>query len=332
MRLAVLMVLALVSGMVYGANIGEKAPPIRLETWLNGAGADPSVPDGARVMVVVFWATWCPASGMSVPALNRVARSLSDRNVTVLALTSESAEDVQAFLDERKTMFAIGLDTDGVVRKQYMRESDGIPAAFIVDAKGLVAWAGHPMAGLERVLGKILDGTFDRGLSEKTAQAEKELQAALQIQDYDAALATLDALIEMEPDNFQYHTAKTLALNRLGRTDPDILKAVFKRWAAGCKDCAEGLRRLVLTWRQQDYAARDPEAIMGAARRAWTLAGPGHEEVAAMMAQVQMDFGMIEAAVDTLKKGLAAADDASVKEALQEQIDYFTRIQRLHEP
>jgi peroxiredoxin len=332
MRLAVLMVLALVSGMVFGVELGEKAPPIQLETWLNGTGVDPSVPDGKRVTVVVFWATWCPASGMSVPSLNRVARSFSDRNVTVLAVTSESAEDVQAFLDERKTMFAIGLDADGVVRKQYMRESDGIPAVFIVDAKGLVAWTGHPMSGLERVLGKILAGTFDRGLAEKTAQAEKELQAALQIQDYEAALATLDALIELEPDNFQYHTAKTLALTRLDRTDPEMLKAVFKRWAAGCKDCAEGLRRLVLTWRQQDYAARDPEAIMRAARRAWTLAGPGHEEVAAMMGQVYMDFGMIEAAVDTLKKALASAEDAPVKKALQDQLDYFTRIQRLHEP
>ncbi len=322
----------MVSGLEASVAVGDKAPPWELELRAADKSAKLVQPGAGHVAVAVFWAIECPASRMSVPTMNRLARRYRDRSVSVLAVTTEPDAEAQSFLDEHKPDFLMGLDKDGSASKAWLDESDGTPTAFLIGADGRVAWKGHPMIGLERVLNRVLSGVHDAGLAEKAAQAEKELQAALQIGDRELVLATLETLIALEPDNFQYHAALVTALNRFSRNEPERLKPVFERWAAGSKDCSEGLGRLVMLWRQQDYAVREPAAILSAARRAATLAGPEHEDMAALLAQTQMDYGRIAEAVDTLKKALASAGDDATKQALQDRLDYAMRILRLQEP
>eukprot|EP00960_Hanusia_phi_P038879 753645-Hanusia_phi.AAC.2 len=73
----------------------------------------------------------------------------------------------QAFCDKNKDLapkYTIGLDTNGSVSRGYPVRGlpllpcphacfkvEGIPAAFVVDKKGLVTWQGHPMSDLEQV-------------------------------------------------------------------------------------------------------------------------------------------------------------------------------------
>ena len=59
---------------------------------------------------------------------------------------------------------------------------NGIPTAFVVDKKGLVAWIGHPMAGLDKVLPKVINGEWNVAEAkhmrdEEQAKAKEEPEA-----------------------------------------------------------------------------------------------------------------------------------------------------------
>jgi hypothetical protein len=50
------------------------------------------------------------------------------------------------------------------------------PHAFVVDKEGRVAWHGHPMSGLERVLEQIAANTFDLALEKRREGGTKKIQ------------------------------------------------------------------------------------------------------------------------------------------------------------
>jgi thiol-disulfide isomerase/thioredoxin len=89
-----------------------------------------------KVVVVNFWATWCPPCREEMPALQRVAASEPDVVVLEVDLM-EPGEKARSFLD------SLGLD-----RLQPVLDSDGattrrfgvlsLPSTFFVDRSGII--------------------------------------------------------------------------------------------------------------------------------------------------------------------------------------------------
>jgi len=89
-----------------------------------------------KVVVVNFWATWCPPCREEMPALQRVAASEPDVVVLEVDLM-EPADKARSFLD------SLGLD-----RLQPVLDSDGattrrfgvlsLPSTFFVDKSGVI--------------------------------------------------------------------------------------------------------------------------------------------------------------------------------------------------
>src|SRR5690606_29421582 len=88
---------------------------------------------------------------------------------------------------------------------------NGIPAAFIVDQQGRIAWIGHPMAELDEVLAKVVDKSWDieaaKAKAAKAAQEEAEmaelvkpLESALATGDPNIIIQEADKLIAKKPD------------------------------------------------------------------------------------------------------------------------------------
>jgi hypothetical protein len=71
----------------------------------------------------------------------------------------------------------------------------GIPHAFVVDKNGKLAWHGHPMAGLDKVLEEMIAGKYDleaaKAKAAKAATGEKQ-QAEIQRKVNKLARAILD--------------------------------------------------------------------------------------------------------------------------------------------
>ena len=106
--------------------------------------------DGARVLLaelrgkvvlVSFWATWCPPCRREMPSVERLGRLLAGEDFVVLAVNVGEDEDtVFAFtgqLEPRPT-FPILLDRDSRVLRAWPVK--GLPTTFVVDRQGRIAY------------------------------------------------------------------------------------------------------------------------------------------------------------------------------------------------
>lgn len=89
------------------------------------------------VVVLDFWATWCPPCRAGLPHLAKAAEKYASKGVTVYAINQqEERETVAGFLAEQKLSLVALLDTDGVVGKKYA--VSGIPQTVVIGRDGKV--------------------------------------------------------------------------------------------------------------------------------------------------------------------------------------------------
>ncbi len=92
------------------------------------------------VVVVNFWATWCPPCRKEMPDLEALYERYKDRGLVVLAISDEDAEKVRTFLADRHVSYPVLLDPGRKVNDLFRVE--GIPKSFVYDRDGkLVAQA-----------------------------------------------------------------------------------------------------------------------------------------------------------------------------------------------
>jgi peroxiredoxin len=91
-----------------------------------------------RVVLLNFWATWCPPCREEMPALDRLHRQHKDAGFVLLALSLDADPAVVApFLAERKLGFLVGLDPRSDVANAYGVRA--LPSSFVIDRDGRVA-------------------------------------------------------------------------------------------------------------------------------------------------------------------------------------------------
>jgi peroxiredoxin len=93
-----------------------------------------------KVVLVTFWATWCPPCRKEVPDLSKLYQRFSSRGLVILAITDEEVSKVEPFLSGQRVDYPVLLDPVLKVKKLFRVE--GIPQSFVYDRKGrLVAQA-----------------------------------------------------------------------------------------------------------------------------------------------------------------------------------------------
>lgn len=95
-----------------------------------------------KVVLVNFWATWCPPCRREMPSMDRLARKLADKNFIVLAVDiGEDADTVQSFISQLELYpsFPILLDTHG--RTMQTWKIAGLPMTYLIDRKGRIAYS-----------------------------------------------------------------------------------------------------------------------------------------------------------------------------------------------
>jgi len=89
-----------------------------------------------KVVIVNFWATWCPPCREEMPALQRVAASEADVVVLEVDLM-ESADKARSFLDSLALdRLQLVLDTDGATTRRFGVLT--LPSTFFVDRDGVI--------------------------------------------------------------------------------------------------------------------------------------------------------------------------------------------------
>jgi peroxiredoxin len=124
---------------------GFAAPDFELET-LSGRTIALSELRG-QVVLINFWATWCPPCRAEMPAIQQVYEQYRDQGFEVLAVNlQEQDAQMSAFVEERGLTFPILPDRDGSVSLVYRVTS--IPTTFFVDRSGIIQEiiVGGPLA------------------------------------------------------------------------------------------------------------------------------------------------------------------------------------------
>jgi peroxiredoxin len=87
-----------------------------------------------KVVLVNFWATWCPPCRKELPDLETLSTRFKDQGLVILAISDEDAGKVKPFIAARNLQFPILLDPGRKVNELFQIE--GIPKSFVYDRSG----------------------------------------------------------------------------------------------------------------------------------------------------------------------------------------------------
>jgi len=87
-----------------------------------------------KVVLVNFWATWCPPCRKEMPDLEALYDKYKDQGFVVLAISDEEAAKVGPFIAVRKISYPVLLDPGRKVNEQLYVQ--GIPKSFVYNREG----------------------------------------------------------------------------------------------------------------------------------------------------------------------------------------------------
>jgi thiol-disulfide isomerase/thioredoxin len=114
----------------------QPAPALKLPLLGGGELSTADLKD-KNVVILDFWATWCPPCRRALPVLAEVAQAFKDRGVAFYAVNlREDEKTIRDYLEKAKLQVTVALDKDGKAAGLYQVE--GIPQSVIIGKDGLV--------------------------------------------------------------------------------------------------------------------------------------------------------------------------------------------------
>lgn len=87
-----------------------------------------------KVVLVNFWATWCPPCRKEMPDLETLYQRFKDRGFIILAISDENIGKIKPFIAGHNVTYPILLDPGRKVNELFQVE--GIPKSFVYDRDG----------------------------------------------------------------------------------------------------------------------------------------------------------------------------------------------------
>jgi len=140
---------------------GDAAPDFTLPDL---AGVQRHLPQG-KVVLLNFWATWCPPCRKEMPSMAELHGRLKDKGLTIVAASvDKDRSQLTGFVREYNIPFQVLHDADGAVSRRY-----GVfryPESFLIDRHGVIRF--HLIGAVEWTEPTVLK-TINTLLAEKTA-------------------------------------------------------------------------------------------------------------------------------------------------------------------
>ncbi len=108
-----------------------------------------------KVVVVNFWATWCPPCRKEMPDLEALYDHFKGQGLIVLAISDEDAAKVRPFIAERPVTYPILLDPGRKVNDVFRVE--GIPKTFVYNREGKLVAQSIDMRTRKQFLGMLAE-------------------------------------------------------------------------------------------------------------------------------------------------------------------------------
>ena len=92
-----------------------------------------------KVVIVNFWATWCPPCRKEMPSMQRAWEILQKEDIMMLAINvGEDGDQIFSFTAEYPVEFPLIMDSDSSVVNQW--KVRGLPTTYIVNPAGQIVY------------------------------------------------------------------------------------------------------------------------------------------------------------------------------------------------
>jgi thiol-disulfide isomerase/thioredoxin len=229
-------------------KVGDTAPKISPKQWLIGGSPKNKTKD--RITVVFFCSSWNEASISLFPSLSKISKAYR-KDVDVVAIdtweakTEDSKSEVNSMIQENRESisFSFAVDNEEADLAKYWIQAAGmiqLPALFVVDKRGKLAWFGYPQGNVSKVLDCLIANTYDyksaqieckrcveieNSISKKTEQSNEfdaKVEELIGNKEYAAALALMDQQLKIQPERIrEYEESKLWIL--LEMKSPDLI-------------------------------------------------------------------------------------------------------------
>lgn len=280
------------------AQLGDAAAPLKIAHWIKGKAVDLKESKGKNICVVEFWATWCGPCRVSIPHLNEMQKKFKDQGVLFVGVSDETVDKVKPFVEKmgEKMDYVVAIDDGGKTSAAYMEAFDqhGIPHAFVVNKDGVIAWHGHPMAGLDKALEQMLAGKFDLGAAKKAAAAEQLVQEYFKM------------VSAREKDSKADEIGKQIVTD--ATKNPEMLNQLA--W-------------VILTHPRVKH--RDLNLALRAARTAYDATDGKEASITDTYARALFDTGKVEEAIQMQKKAIELCQDDRLRAELEKNLQRYEK-------
>jgi peroxiredoxin len=122
-------------GVVFKPWFGKTVPELTV-TDIKGRQHSLSSYRGKDVMVV-FWATWCPACNLEIPHLIELRKQIGEDELVIIAISNEDPETLKAFVNNKGINYSV-VSSAGTMLPSPFADVTSIPTTFYIDRNGRI--------------------------------------------------------------------------------------------------------------------------------------------------------------------------------------------------
>jgi peroxiredoxin len=140
-----------------GIMVDQRAPDFMLND-LNGKAFTLSELRDKKPVLLIFWATWCPACRQAMPYFSNLHAQYTPRGLEIISINIASNDPlprVRSFQEINTLPYRILYDEKTDVSRLYA--VFGIPTTMLIDRDGIIQYRGNALpANINQILNKLL--------------------------------------------------------------------------------------------------------------------------------------------------------------------------------
>lgn len=123
---------------VSAISVGETVPSFKART-IDGSKSVALEDYRGKVVLLDFWASWCPPCLKSLPKYNDLRREIGTSNFEIVAINvDENTDDARKFLQKHPVSYPIAKDPKGILPGVFGVKA--MPTSYLIDKNGVVQY------------------------------------------------------------------------------------------------------------------------------------------------------------------------------------------------